>query len=153
MMDSSVDGWRHTNVGRLLNNAVTHFEARVFQLLDDAGYSQVRISHIGLTRNLDRSGTRVTELARRANMTKQGMSELIGQCELVGLVERAPDPTDGRAKIVRFTQHGLEWLQAFKSATQQAELEMRQELGTLCVDGLCAALKTYAESADPLQRG
>lgn len=141
--------WRRTNVGRLLNNALTQFEDRVVELLAEAGQSEVRVSHIGLTRSLDVRGTRVTELARRANMTKQGMSELIGQCEAIGLVQRTVDPEDRRAKIVRFTDRGLEWLAAFEAAVNQAELEMRSSLGTLCVDGLCGALSAYLEQSAP----
>ncbi|HET9868369.1 MAG TPA: MarR family transcriptional regulator [Nitrospira sp.] len=145
--------WRRTNVGRLLNNALTQFEDRVVELLAEAGQSEVRVSHIGLTRSLDRRGTRVTELARRANMTKQGMSELISQCEAIGLVQRTVDPEDRRAKIVRFTDRGLEWLTAFEAAVQQAEFEMRTSLGTLCVDGLCSALTRYIEHSEPVAAG
>lgn len=139
--------WRRTNVGRLLNNALTQFEDRVVELLAQAGQAEVRVSHIGLTRSLDLRGTRVTELARRANMTKQGMSELISQCEAIDLVKRTVDPEDRRAKIVRFTDRGLEWLAAFEAAVEQAELEMRTCLGTLSVDGLCGVLSKYLEQS------
>src|SRR5262249_29839575 len=60
------DGWRHDNIGRLLNNAVRRFEDRVLELMAEAGYADARISHLNLTRNLDRDGTRLTELAARA---------------------------------------------------------------------------------------
>lgn len=148
--DTPSDAWRHGNIGRLLNNAVRRFESRVFELLSGAGHSEARLTHLNLTRNLDVGGTRITELARRAEMTKQAMGELVVQCEALGLVYRESDPTDARAKIVKFTPSGLKWLAAFRSALQQAEREMRQELGTLCVDGLSAALKTYAADYDAL---
>jgi DNA-binding MarR family transcriptional regulator len=54
------------------------------------------------------SGTRLTELARRASMSKQAMGQLVDEVERLGYVERVSDTTDGRAKIVRFTQAGLE---------------------------------------------
>lgn len=148
--DTASDAWRHANIGRLLNNAVRRFESRVFELLSGSGRSEVRLTHLNLTRNLDVQGTRITELARRAEMTKQAMGELVVQCEGLGLVYREPDPTDARAKIVKFTSSGLGWLEAFKSALEQAEREMRQALGTLCVDGLAAALKSYAADYDVL---
>lgn len=148
--DSSSDAWRHANIGRLLNNAVRRFESRVFELLSGAGRPEARLTHLNLTRNLDVAGTRITELACRAEMTKQAMGELVVQCEDLGLVRRESDPTDARAKIVKFTSSGLEWLAAFKSALERAEREMRRELGTLCVDGLAAALTSYAADYDPL---
>lgn len=148
--DTGSDVWRHANIGRLLNSAVRRFETRVLELLSDAGRSEARLTHLNLTRNLDIEGTRITELAHRAEMTKQAMGQLIAQCETLGLVYRELDPTDARAKIVRFTPAGLEWLVAFKSALEQSEREMRQKLGTLCVDGLAAALRTYAAGYDAL---
>lgn len=144
--------WRHTNIGRLLNNALRRFETRVFELLAQANHTEARLTHLNLTRNLDEAGTRMTELARRAGVTKQAIGELIVQCEDLGLIKRVSDPTDARAKLVKFTERGLEWLEAFRAALEQAEQEMRQELGTLCVDGLKAALTTYAEAYDTLDR-
>jgi DNA-binding MarR family transcriptional regulator len=149
-MASEADAWRHSNIGRLLNNAVQRFEGRVLELLADAGQAPIRLSHINMTRNLDIAGTRITELARRAAMTKQAMSELVAQCETTGLVTRLADPTDARAKIIIFTEAGLEWLAAFRKAVNAAEDEMSQELGVLRVDGLAAALKAYTKDADPL---
>jgi len=121
--------WRHGNIGRLLNNAIRRFEARVLELMSEAGHGQTRIAHVSLTRNLDVSGTRLTEIARRASMTKQAMGELVDQCEALGLVSRRPDPSDKRARIVTFTPRGLKWLDAFRAAVDMAEDEMRRELG------------------------
>jgi DNA-binding MarR family transcriptional regulator len=95
--------WRHANVGRLLNNAVRRFEARVLELMSASGHVETRIAHVSLTRNLDVEGTRLTELAQRASMSKQAMGELVDQCAELGLVERMADPKDGRARIIRFT--------------------------------------------------
>jgi DNA-binding MarR family transcriptional regulator len=92
----------------------------------------------------------MTELARRAGVTKQAIGELIVQCEELGLIKRSADPTDARAKLVKFTERGLGWLEAFRAALYQAEAEMQEELGTLRVDGLKAALKAYADSYDAL---
>ena len=69
--------WRHANIGRLLNNAVRRFEGRVLELMSERGHGQTRIAHVSLTRNLDVEGTRLTELARRASMSKQAMGELV----------------------------------------------------------------------------
>src|SRR5215475_1015048 len=121
--------WRHANIGRLLNNAVRRFEARVLELMSDCGHAGTRIAHVNLTRNLDVEGTRLTELAQRAAMSKQAMGELVDQCAALGLVTRAADPSDRRARIVTFTAAGLEWLDAFRAAVDIAEAEMRAELG------------------------
>ena len=87
----SATAWRHANIGRFLNNAVQRFEGRVLELMSERGHEETRIAQLGLVRNLDVEGTRLTELARRASMSKQAMGELVDQCTELGLVDR----TDG----------------------------------------------------------
>ena len=142
--------WRHANIGRLLNNAVRRFEARVLELMNERGHEETRIAHVSLTRNLDVEGTRLTELARRASMSKQAMGELVDQCTALGLVDRIPDPSDRRARIVRFTPAGRVWLNAFRDAVDIAEREMRSELGKATVDTILKGLAAYGAKFDTL---
>jgi DNA-binding MarR family transcriptional regulator len=144
------DRWRHDNVGRLLNNAVARFESRVLELMSQSGHPQARISHISLTRNLDLKGTRVSELARRAGMTKQAMGELVSQCATRRLVVTSADPSDRRARVVRFTPDGLRWLEAFRQAVDRAEREMRDEVGSMSMDVLRGALALYGADFNTL---
>lgn len=142
--------WRHANIGRLLNNAVRRFEARVLELMGAKGHSETRIAHVSLTRNLDVEGTRLTELARRASMSKQAMGELVDQCAELGLIDRAPDPDDRRARIIKFTPTGLSWLEAFRDAVDLAEREMRDELGKPTMDTIVKGLASYGATFDSL---
>jgi len=144
---ASDPSWRRENVGRLLNDVIARFESGILRQMDAAGYHGFSLSHITVTRNLDLAGTRATELARRAGITKQSMSELIHQLEASGIVERRPDPADGRAKIVFFSKAGLAWLEAFGSALHNAEQEMAGELGSDSFAALKQALSTYARRA------
>lgn len=144
LSDTQQVQWRHSNIGRLLNNSVRRFEARVLMLMSERGHSETTIAHVNLTRNLDVGGTRLTELARRAEMSKQAMSELVEQCAAMGLVDRSADPSDRRARLVSFTPAGLEWLEAFRDAVDLAEHEMREELGDLLMDAVVTGLTNYA---------
>lgn len=139
------EAWRHHNIGRLLANALRHFEARVLQRLEQAGHHEITPSHVHATRHLDVTGTRLTEMARRAAMTKQSMGELVTQLEHKGLVVRLPDPTDGRARLVRFTAQGLAWLQDFRGAVQVAEAEMAEQIGASALEAMKASLRRYSE--------
>jgi DNA-binding MarR family transcriptional regulator len=143
--------WRHANIGRLLNNAVRRFEARVLELMSASGHEETRIAHVSLTRNLDVEGTRLTELARRASMSKQAMGELVDQCVELGLVDRVADPSDGRARIVKFTPAGLTLLDAFRDAVDVAEHEMRAELGKAAMDAILKGLAVYGAKFDSLE--
>ncbi|AOO84914.1 MarR family winged helix-turn-helix transcriptional regulator [Bosea vaviloviae] len=147
---TSRSAWRHANIGRLLNNAVGRFEARVLYLMKECGHAETRIAHVSLTRNLDVDGTRLTELARRASMSKQAMGELVDQCAALGLITRAADPSDRRARIVAFTPAGLAWLEDFRAAVDIAEREMRSELGEESMNMMLKGLAAYGSTFDTL---
>lgn len=140
------NAWRLNNIGRRLNEAVRIFESKIIQSLKLRGHDELTVAHINLTRNLDEDGTRLTELARRASMTKQSMSELVDQVERTGLIEKRRDPTDGRAKLVCFTPKGLIWLEAFHQSLLVAETEMRQEIGSAVVDLVVEVLAKYIQA-------
>jgi DNA-binding MarR family transcriptional regulator len=148
----SDDRWRTDNVGRLLSNALRRFEERVLALMAECGHEQTRRSHVNLTRHLDLEGTRITELARRAAMTNAAMTELIDQCEELGLVERIADPADKRVRVVRFTPAGEQWLNDFGRAVVQAQREMAAEVGQKELGVVLAALAAYADTGEATVR-
>jgi DNA-binding MarR family transcriptional regulator len=140
------NAWRLNNIGRRMNEAVRIFEGRIIQLLREEGHDELTVAHINLTRSLDAEGTRLVDLARRAAMTKQSMSELVDQVERTGLIEKRPDPSDGRAKLVCFTRKGAAWLEAFHRSLNIAESEMRQRLGDTMVTLMIEQLAKYVEA-------
>jgi DNA-binding MarR family transcriptional regulator len=74
------------------------------------------------------------------------MGDLVTQCEAWGIVQRASDPTDARARLVCFTEAGLQWLKAFEDAVQQAEAEFEQEVGTDVARVVAFGLEGYSRS-------
>lgn len=145
------DAWRLGNAGRVLGDALTRFEARVLELMDASGHGQTRLSHVNLTRHLDLEGTRITELARRARMTNAAMTELIDQCENLGLVVREVDASDKRARTVRFTEAGRVWLVAFGKAVKKAERELFAEIGPEAAAVLLEGLGRYAGTVESIR--
>lgn len=148
-------GWRITHLGRLMGNALRRFDERVLQLMATnihvplalsnlAARDQVGAAHIHITRHLAVGGSRLTELALSAGMSKQAMGDLVTQCEAWGLVTRAEDPHDKRAKRVVFTESGLLWLEAFRRAVGQAEEEFRQAVGQDVATVVALGLEAYA---------
>src|SRR5215475_12150912 len=111
----------------------------------------MRVSFLNLTRNLDVKGTRVTELAQRAGMTKQSMSELVAQCVKAGLVVQRRSTNDARARLVVFTRKGLAVLEAFRGALDTAEREMRKEIGTHAFKLMDGALAKYGMKFETLK--
>ena len=149
------DAWRMTHLGRLLGHAARRFDERVLHLMAHdvnvplalsnlAARAQISAAHIHITRHLALQGSRLTDLAQRAGMSKQAMGDLVDQCEAWGLVTREPDPRDARARLVKFTPTGLAWLQAFKDAVAQAEREFRAEVGPDVATVVAIGLEAYA---------
>jgi DNA-binding MarR family transcriptional regulator len=150
--------WREVHLGRLLGHAMRRFDERVLHLMAHdldvplalsnlAARAQISAAHVHITRHLAVEGSRLTELAERAGMTKQAMGDLVNQCEAWGLVLREPDPHDGRARRVRFTPAGLAWLAAFRKAVAQAEDEFRAEVGPEVATVVALGLEAYAGPA------
>lgn len=148
-------GWRQTHLGRLLGHALRRFDARVLSLMATnvavplalsnlAARGQISAAHIHITRHLAVEGSRLTELASAAGMSKQAMGDLVDQCEAWGLVTRASDPLDARARRVCFTPMGLGWLEAFREAVAQAEAEFREAVGDDVATVVALGLEGYA---------
>ncbi len=150
------DRWRATHLGRLMGHALRRFDARVLTLMARSAQAPLALSHLAardqvgaaivhITRHLELNGSRLTELAARAGMTKQAMGDLVDQCTAWGLVRREPDPLDARAKRIVFTPAGLDWLQAFRQAVAQAEAEFRDQVGDAVAIVVALGLEAYAD--------
>jgi len=109
------------------------YEALLMRLhaeLAAAGYADSYPSWgTNLFHHLRGGGLRLTELAERTHTTKQAMRYTINQLEAAGYVERVPDPTDGRAKIIRLTERGWEGRRAADEIIASIEHECVQGLG------------------------
>ena len=71
-----------------------------------AGYSDVTGAMIGLFRFAGVDRRRPSEIAVTARLSKQATNDMLRELERLGYVERHPDPTDGRARIVQLTTRG-----------------------------------------------
>lgn len=73
-------------------------------------FPDIRPAHLIIFQIIERppSGSRLTQLAAEAQMTAQSMGELIDSLERTGYVERVPDLTDRRAKLIRLTDRGMD---------------------------------------------
>lgn len=96
------------NIGVLLRDPFRLAAEELHRRIAEGGHPEVRVPHGNVLQFLDDDGTPVSELARRAQMTKQSMAELVAHLERHGYVERVPDPADRRVKLVRTTARGRE---------------------------------------------
>jgi DNA-binding MarR family transcriptional regulator len=89
-------------------------------------------------------GSRLTELAERVGVTKQSMGEIIDVLEQRGYVERVPDPTDGRAILIRRTERGWQVNRIARQVVEQIQQEWAQALGQERFTSLLEALRQLA---------
>lgn len=148
------DRWRSGHLGRLMGQALRRFDERVLHLMAHnpqvplalsnlAARDQIGAAHIHITRHLALQGSRLTELAASAGMSKQAMGDLVTQCEAWDLVRREPDPLDARARRIVFTSTGLLWLEALRQAVAQAEAEFRALVGSDVATVVALGLEAY----------
>ncbi len=120
----------HVIFSQLLRRPYEALLMRLHAELAAAGYAETYPSWgTNLFHFLRGGGLRLTELAERTHTTKQALLYTINQLEAAGYVERVPDPTDGRAKIIRLTQRGWEGRRVADEIIASIEQECLQELG------------------------
>jgi DNA-binding MarR family transcriptional regulator len=117
------------NTAALLGQAYSRLGHRIVDGVIAAGFQQ-RPAHSGVFAHIDLAGTRLTELAARANMTPQAMGELVDDLERLGYVERQPDPTDRRAKLIVLTNRGRACMRAAFETISGIESNLEALLGS-----------------------
>jgi DNA-binding MarR family transcriptional regulator len=126
-MDPTNLPFQRRTLGGLLRFADETLRARVFARLAEAGFPDLRPAHSSLLRNMSEGGSRITELAAHAQMTKQSMGYLADSLAAAGYVALEPDPTDGRAKRVQLTDKG----RAAGNTLVRLSAEIEQEFAAL----------------------
>jgi DNA-binding MarR family transcriptional regulator len=150
-----LSGWRQAHLGHWLAEGSRRFDARVLALMaanvgtplalaNLAARGRLTASHIHITRHLALEGSRLSELAGRAGVSKQAMGKLVDQCAAWGLVQRQADARDARACLVVFTPAGMSWLHAFEQAVAQAQAELRAAVGDDVATVIALGLEAYA---------
>lgn len=119
---------RRDLAGQLARVART-MDRAVGSRLKELGYVDVRTGHLTVLLDLERSGVRSAELARRAGMTRQSMGELVAELEKLDYVERRPDPEDRRARLVLPTGRGLILVAHARRAVTEVETRAARRLG------------------------
>ena len=127
---------------RLLNIALDEFAEQLYERMSAAGFGDIRPGHGCVFGGIDAdNGSRLTELAERACMTKQSVGEVTSDLEKRGYLERIADPDDGRAKIIRLTSHGREAYTVGRRLIDDLEREWAERYGEEPIAALRDALE------------
>ncbi|WP_233488922.1 MarR family transcriptional regulator [Blastococcus sp. TF02-9] len=137
------------NTGLLLFVAYRAMENRIFAALERAGFDDFTLAQARVMQRIGPDGTRLTELAESAQVTKQTASHLVDQLERTGYVRRTPDPTDARARLVRLAERGVAAQPVAAAVLAEVEDEWRAHLGERRWRQLREALASLREITDP----
>lgn len=137
-------------IGELLRVPAHAVQRSIHRAFTEAGYAGLRPAHMSILQHVDHppSGTRITELAERAMMTKQSMGQLVADMAERGLVELTTDPRDGRAKIVRLTDRGWKMHETAGDIAKGLEADWSSRLGPQKFQDLKQLLKDLIASLD-----
>jgi DNA-binding MarR family transcriptional regulator len=122
---------------------------RIFRSVQEAGFADVTLAQSRLLMGIDVDGTRLSTLAERAQIAKQTATSLVDKLERAGYVERVPDPSDGRARLVRLTPRAEAALPVARAAEEEIEKEWRAHLGRERMEQLRESLTALREVTDP----
>jgi DNA-binding MarR family transcriptional regulator len=117
------------NIAELLSGPFRILVDELHEGLAEAGYPDIRPAHGNVFGHIRKEGSRLTELAERAQLTKQTMGYLVDYLEERGYVGREPDPGDKRAKIVRLTDDGRELIGVAREIMGRIEARWVRLLG------------------------
>src|SRR5215204_4314538 len=117
-------------IGQLLVRLLRQFRAELFAPAAERGYSDLREPHLQIFGNLGIDGVRLTDLAARAQLSLAAASELVNDLQALGYLERRPDPSDGRAKLIFPTRRGRQALDDASDRVAEIEQRWAQVIGS-----------------------
>jgi DNA-binding MarR family transcriptional regulator len=137
------------NLGLLCFIVYRAMESRVLDALAAAGFDDVTAAQGRVFARIAPGGTRVGELAEQARISKQTAGFLVDQLERAGYVQRVPDPSDARARLVRIAGRGRAAVDVARRVEAEVEAEWTHHLGAAAAAQLRAALTALREITDP----
>jgi DNA-binding MarR family transcriptional regulator len=134
------------DLGFLLAKAAQRWNELLGARFAAAGYADVRPSYGSVLLPLfEEDGLRMGELARRARLSKQTMTSMIGRLERDGLVERRADPSDARASLIFLTTRSRRFAPVASGTLRELEALTSDRLGSQQIADTKEALRQLME--------
>ena len=137
------------NLGILLFVSYRALEQRAHDAVVAAGVVDMTPAQARIAARIGRNGTRVSDLAEQARVTKQSAAFLVEQLEAAGYVDRVPDPADGRARLVRLTSRADKAIAAANTEVERVLAEWSKHVGADRLRQAYETLNDLREITDP----
>ena len=119
---------RRFNTVAMLGQAYSLLGFRIVDGVVGSGHP-IKPSHSAVFAQIEPGGSRLTKLAAGAGMTPQSMGVIVDELESLGYVERRPDPSDRRAKLISLTALGRRAVDAGEATITGIEQDLVDVLG------------------------
>ena len=136
-------------LGILLFVAYRALEQRAHDAVIAAGIADITLAQARIAARIGPHGTRVSDLAEQARVTKQSAGFLVDQLESAGYVERVPDPSDRRARLVRLTARADRVVKTANAEVERALAEWTDHVGADRLRRMHETLLDLQEITDP----
>lgn len=129
------------NFANLFRDTALALQQLVADELARRGFADLRPALLAVGQHVGADGTRVTELAERAWLTKATVVHAVDELERLGYATRVPDPTDRRAKLVIATPRAREAEEVAREAIADIREAWAGLVGNEEMDALEAGLR------------
>lgn len=133
-------------IGQLLVRLLAEFRRELVAPASERGYGDIRGAHLQIFGNLGIEGIRLTALAARSQLSLAATSELVDDLQQLGYLERRPDPSDGRAKLIYPTARGREALDAAGDRVAEIEYQWAELAGPSEFEAACRTLQRLVDA-------
>lgn len=110
------------------------------------GHTGLRPAHARLMVFLGWEGSRISDIARAQDVSKNAIGQLVDELVELGYVERVADPHDRRAKIVRYTRQGADMMADAAAVGVQLDSEIEDIIGSERLGQLRSALSDICQN-------
>jgi DNA-binding MarR family transcriptional regulator len=147
--ENGMDDAQPVDLGVALFIPYRYMEDRIFRAIQDAGFDDWTLAQSRVFQRIAPDGSRLTDLADQAQMSKQSAGVLVDQLERLGYVRRVLDPTDGRARLIVIEERGRRAAEVAMATSNEILSEWMAFLGTRNFTLLHQILDQLREITDP----
>lgn len=131
---------KDTNLAQLFMRAFYWADESLQNLLSAKGWPSITRAQSLVFVNIGEGVTRPSEIAARIGVTRQAIHQTLNELIELGYLELEPDPSDKRAKVIRYTDKGARLGMDALAALKVVEEELSKRIGKPAIDAMRQAL-------------
>ncbi len=128
-MSSPLFEAKDTNIAQLFMRAFYWVDESLQNLISAKGWPAITRAQSLVFVNIGEGVTRPSDIAARIGVTRQAIHQTLNELIEMGYLRLEPDPTDRRAKVIRYTEKGARLGLDALAALKDIEAELAKRIG------------------------